>query len=279
MPHLTALQADYRKKGLTVIGVTAKDENTSAGAVEAFVAKRGKHNAYTFAYCDDRETYDAYMTAAGLDGIPTAFVVGPTGKVEFIGHALELDLIIPRVMSGTWRGQLDIDEVRKEFGRFNEIMNKGQTDPAAALKEYAVFESEQPKLVAGYFYRIMKLQLLLLGKRYEDARTLAASLIQYGVDSQDAFLLNGIRVIWSLPPWNPEKKHPELALKAAESELMVEGDRDPAALYHVAEAYAFAGDTAKTGEYGRKAIAAAEGADRKKYEAGLKKLLDSKPDR
>jgi hypothetical protein len=39
------------------------------------------------------------------------------------------------------------------------------------------------------------------------------------------------------------------------------------------EAHAFAGDTAKATEYGRKAVAEAEGEDRERYEAALRKLL------
>jgi hypothetical protein len=69
---------------------------------------------------------------------------------------------------------------------------------------------------------------------------------------------------------NPEKKYPELALKAAEAALKVEGDGDPEALFNVAEAYAFLGDMSKAGEYGQKAVAASiEGAERKDYEEQL----------
>ncbi|MBP3953919.1 TlpA family protein disulfide reductase [Gemmata sp. G18] len=273
MPHLTALQTEYKDKGLTVVGVTAKDEKNSAAAVEAFVAQRGKRYAYTFAFCEDRTTYDAYMTAAGLQGIPSVFVVGPTGKIEFIGHSMELDLVIPKVLAGTWRGQPDIDQIRKDYGRFAGIMKKAQTDPAAALKEFAAFETDFPKVAAGYYYQIKKLQLLLLGKEFDAARELSESLIRSATELANPILVSGVRLMWSASFINPDKKHPELALKAAEAELKIEGDRDPAALFHVAEAHAFAGNTVKATEYGQKAVAEASGEERKEYEAALKKLL------
>ena len=274
MPQLTALQAEYKDKGLTVVSLTVKDEKNSAAAVEAFLARRGKRYAYTFAFCEDRTTYSDYITAAGLAGIPTAFVVGPTGKIEYMGHSLELDLVIPKVMAGTWRGQPDIDVVHKEFGRFGTIMAKSRTEPAEALKEFAVFEADQPKLTAGYYYRLQKLQLLMAGKKYDDARTFTELLIRSGIDSQNSVLLNGLQLYWSFPLFNPDKKYPDLALRAAEAALKVEGDRDPEALFDVAEAYAFMGDKAKANEYGRKAIAAAAGDNRKEYEGKLKKLLE-----
>ncbi len=273
MPQLAALQTEYKGKGLTVIGVTAKDENNSAAAVEAFVDRKGKRYGYTFAFCADRTTYDAYMTAAGLPGIPSAFVVGPTGKIEFIGHSMELDLVLPKVLAGTWRGQADIDQIRKDFGRFAGIMKKAQTDPAAALKEFDAFASEFPKLTSGYYYRLKKLQLLLMGKEFDAARELSEALIRSAAEPPNTVLLNGVQLMWSTSFVNPDKKHADLALKAAEAELKIEGARSPAALFHVAEAHAFAGDTAKATEYGQKAIAAAGDAERKGYEDALKKLL------
>ncbi|QJW97000.1 TlpA disulfide reductase family protein [Frigoriglobus tundricola] len=273
MPQLTALQAEYKDKGLTVVSVTVKDEKNSA-AVESFLNKRGKRYAHTFAFCEERATYDAYITAAGLAGIPTAFVVGPTGKVEFMGTSLELDLVIPKVMAGTWRGQPDIDAVRKECARFGSIMVKIATDPAAALKEYAAFEADHPKLTAGYYYQFKKLQFLMQGKKYDEARAFTAELIRSGTDTKNTVLLNCVQLCWSFPLTNPDKKHPDLVLKAAQAVLKVEGDRDPESLFNVAEAYAFLGDTTRAGEYGRKAVAAAEGSDRKEYEEQLKKLLE-----
>ena len=61
-----------------------------------FVEKRGPKLGYTFAYADDRETYDAYMKAAGQGGIPCSFVVDKDGKIAYIGHPMYLGLVICR---------------------------------------------------------------------------------------------------------------------------------------------------------------------------------------
>ena len=70
MPHMSDLQHEYKEKGVTFIGFTAKDPNNTAEKVEQFVEKRGPKLKYTFAYADDRDTYDAWMKAAGPERHP-----------------------------------------------------------------------------------------------------------------------------------------------------------------------------------------------------------------
>src|SRR5437667_910319 len=76
MPHMGELQNEYRDKGVTFIGFSAKDPNNTEEKVAALVEKRGPKLGYTFAYADDRQTYDAWMKAAGQGGIPCSFVIG-----------------------------------------------------------------------------------------------------------------------------------------------------------------------------------------------------------
>ena len=75
MPHMSEMQAAYKSKNVTFIGFTAKDPGNTRDKVEAFVTKRGPKLGYTFAYADDAETKDAWMKAAGQNGIPCSFVV------------------------------------------------------------------------------------------------------------------------------------------------------------------------------------------------------------
>ena len=43
-----------------------------------------------------------YMRAAGQSGIPTAFIVGKTGEVEWIGHPMRIDEPVAQILDGTW---------------------------------------------------------------------------------------------------------------------------------------------------------------------------------
>jgi len=44
--------------------------------------------------------HTTYMRAAGKNGIPTAFIVGTNGNIEWIGHPLKMDQILARLIAG-----------------------------------------------------------------------------------------------------------------------------------------------------------------------------------
>src|SRR4030095_14718603 len=103
MPHLSALQRQYREKGVTFIGVTSKDtRGNDLPAVEAMVKDKGDGMDYTVAWDTERKTGEAYMKAAGQNGIPCCFLVDGTGKIVYIGHPMFLDLPMEQVVAGTW---------------------------------------------------------------------------------------------------------------------------------------------------------------------------------
>lgn len=90
IPHLTELQKEYKDKGVTIIGVASSERGNDAKSklvgVENFVRKQGKEMEYTIAFDADRSMSKDWMAAAGRNGIPCAFLVGPDGKIAWIGH-------------------------------------------------------------------------------------------------------------------------------------------------------------------------------------------------
>ena len=93
MPHMSNLQQQYRSEAI-FIGVT--DE--SKQKVEAFLASESSSGmtwaqqiTYRLATDRDGNMYRNYMAAANQMGIPTAFIVGKTGSIEWIGHPADLD--------------------------------------------------------------------------------------------------------------------------------------------------------------------------------------------
>lgn len=101
MPHVTALQEHYKSYGVTFIGVSDEKLNT----VSEFLAK-GDWNqkmGYTVATDPDRSTFLDYMYTSGNTGIPTAFIIGKEGVVEWIGHPMEIDAPLEAVVKGTWQ--------------------------------------------------------------------------------------------------------------------------------------------------------------------------------
>lgn len=270
MPHLAEIREEYKDKGLKVIAVTSKDPNNSQEDVEKFVAKKGAKFGFTYAYCDSRETDKAYMQAAGQDGIPCSFVVGKDGKIAFIGHPMELDDVLPKVIDGTWRGQADVDAIQENAKKLGEIFAKAETDIDTALKQLAEYEKANPHKAKQEMFQVSKVAMLMQGKKIEDAKVLSEPLLKKLIEKKNASLLGNLRNIWAAKELNPDKKHIEIATQAADAVLTIEGDT-PVALYGAAETYSNAGDKTKAIALLEKAIAAAENDRQKEF---LKKKLE-----
>jgi hypothetical protein len=52
---------------------------------------------------DNGATGAAYMQAAGMNSIPTAFIVGKDGVLQWIGHPASMDEPLKAVVEGTWQ--------------------------------------------------------------------------------------------------------------------------------------------------------------------------------
>ena len=148
MPHLAETQNKYADKGVQLISVSDEDLET----VEGFLKKQVKgadkddtENTYaklTSAYClttdPDKSVYETYMDAAGQNGIPTCFIVGKSGQIEWIGHPMEMDGPLEKVVGGTWDREAHLAEFKKEqqigllMAKVSKPMQKG--DVKAALK-------------------------------------------------------------------------------------------------------------------------------------------------
>lgn len=153
MPHLAATQAKYADRGVQLISISDEELPTvqsflerpfqdagsdhgsssaqtpsgadAAASGETASAATGQPATYgelTSVYClttdPDRSSFDAYMEAAGQNGIPTAFIVGKTGLVEWIGHPMSMDDTLEQVVAGTW----DREKFAAEF-RIEQEMN------------------------------------------------------------------------------------------------------------------------------------------------------------
>lgn len=273
MPHMSDMQQEYKDKGVTFIGYTAQDKNNTAEKVAKFVEKRGPKLKYTFAYADNRDTYDAWMMAAGQNGIPCCFVVDKDARIAYIGHPMYLDEVLPEVVAGKWSpdAAAGLAKVEKEVeGVFGALGG----DPEAALKAVAEFEKQHPKLAGIPYFNAPKINAMLKAKKTAEARTFAEHIIDKSVKADDAGMLQQISQTLRSPAAGGDKELAALSLKAAEGMLKINGEKDPVALYFVAEAHFAAGDKAKAKEFGARAVAAAENEGMKKQLESLTKKYD-----
>jgi len=106
-PHLSALQREYRERGLTVLGVDVWEEKgpvvRGEAEVRKFVEARAAQLAYSVALDrEDGAMARNWLEAAGLRGIPATFVVDGAGKLAWIGHPDALALVLQELYAGTW---------------------------------------------------------------------------------------------------------------------------------------------------------------------------------
>lgn len=106
IPHLTDLQK--KNADVTFIGVSVWEQDQAK--VKPFVEEMGDKMAYKVAVDSVPENEKAnegamaktWMTAAGQDGIPTAFIVNKEGKIAWIGHPMSMDEPLEKIASGSW---------------------------------------------------------------------------------------------------------------------------------------------------------------------------------
>jgi thiol-disulfide isomerase/thioredoxin len=268
MPHLAELQTQYKSEGVTIIGFTARDPNNPEKQVAAFVKKRGPKLKYTFAYDDNRTTYDAWMQAAGRTGIPCTFVVDKTGRIAYVGHPMYLGVVLPKVVAGNANGQAISDEVARieaDRGAVNEALNR---DPMAGLQALKEFEAKYP-LMAHVMSARIKLSYLPRFGKVGEAKEFAEAMVAKAIKHDDSMSLAMVSSILRLGDGKESKELLAVAVKAAEARVRMDGDGDAGALIDLADTYFVAGDKARAREFARKAAEAAAGEP-----AALRRYID-----
>jgi len=261
MPHMGDLQDEYRSKGVTFIGF-ASEANDKEEKVKAFVAKQGPKLGYSFAFGNGTETHEAYMKASGQNGIPCSFLVDRQGNIAYIGHPLFLDVVLPKVLDGSWdprAGTEMLAAADKDFDAAYEVVMAKAKGPDAGLKALSQFAAKWPALADNVYMNNAKLDLLVRGKKFPEAKELANKLIARAVTRGDT---SGLKSISTALRDTAAKGQADLTAQAIKaSEASYELDKENVAtILNLLEAYEFAGDQAKVKELGPKAVAAATAA-------------------
>lgn len=124
IPHLTEMQTKFKDKGVVFIGIS--DE--PAEKVKPFVEKMAEKMAYTVACDSDRKTSQGYMEAFGQGGIPTAFVVGKSGQVIWLGHPMaDLEKTLEQIIAGKYdlSAAVKKDEARANMDEYTKLSSSG----------------------------------------------------------------------------------------------------------------------------------------------------------
>ncbi len=176
MPHLASLQEKYRGRGVQVVSISDEPLET----VDEFLKREtetqtGDKTTFaeiTSAYClttdPDRSVYTDYMDAAQQQGIPTAFIVGKSGLVEWIGHPMSMDEPLEQIVTDVWdraayaktlEAERRFEEIGEQInrlagtGKFDEALrvidSELKTDCPAEIRERWVSILQRVKLAGG----------------------------------------------------------------------------------------------------------------------------------
>jgi len=301
MPHVNELALEYKEKGLVVVAVTNRDDRgNTLESVKEFIKNKAEKYQFSFAYSDNDDTYEAFMAAAGQNGIPCSFVIDQAGKIAFIGHPSELDDILPEIFAGTWKGQASVDAIQKaqedldsligrietavekankaNEGKDEKVVEKAIRDAVAAAatdvwKELPAFEKKNPNKAKQTMYTVQKIQLAMQARDVDSAKSLTEPFFAKAVEKKDKGTISFVARLWGSKGLNPDRKHIEIAAKAADELLRIDADGGISPHIVAAQAYYAAGQKEKAQAAGEKALKLA--GDNKKQKEGIEKALKS----
>jgi thiol-disulfide isomerase/thioredoxin len=292
IPHLTELQ---KKHGdVTVIGVSVFEHEPKQ--VRPFVEKMGEKMNYRVAMdavpdgkkADDGAMAKNWMTAAGQEGIPTAFVVNRDGVIAWIGHPAELAKPLSEVVANKWDIKAEIARVKEERVRerkFRAIVakiEKAQENDdkkgVIAVIDAAVKDDRkmEPMVASTKFNTLVELNDV------ENLATYGRKLLN-DVLKDDANQLN--ELAWSLVDPDSDKKPggkktdsklAKVAIDMASRAADLTKREDGGILDTLACAYYMDGDLAKAVETQEKAVKLQPDDDMKERLEMFKKKLKEK---
>ena len=85
IPHLNQLYQTLKTRNVEMIGISDESEEI----VKEYLRKKGPGMSYTVVADPSGTMNELWMKPAGAKGIPTAFIVGPTGRIAYIGHPMD----------------------------------------------------------------------------------------------------------------------------------------------------------------------------------------------
>ncbi len=154
MPHLAELQDKFASKGVQIISISDEDLDTvqeflkqkvpaQKGAKPEEKAASKTYADITSAYClttdPDGTSNKDYLEAASQNGIPAAFIVGKDRKIEWIGHPMEMDEPLQKVVDGSWKREefaavfKEKQDIDKGMVAFSQLMQRGKSEEGLAL--------------------------------------------------------------------------------------------------------------------------------------------------
>ncbi|HYG74420.1 MAG TPA: redoxin family protein [Planctomycetota bacterium] len=272
IPHLSEMNTKYKDKNVVFIGMNVWERDPSA--VEPFVKRMGPKMNYRVAMDDGGKTADAWLAAAGQNGIPCSFLVDKEGKVAWIGHPMSLEPVLAKVVAGTYdvKKQAEIDKKKAVIQRkMQTAAEENDADKFIAAADEMIALEPESAVELG----VAKGSVLLQSKKYAEGYALLSKLADNEIkDNADA--LNA--VAWGiLATDNIEKRDFDLALKCAQRADELTKHENGPILDTLARAYFDKGQIDKAIETQTRAVEKSKGEQiEEELKATLKRYKEAK---
>lgn len=269
IPHLTELQKKYPQVKFVGVSVWETDQT----AVKPFVKGMGDKMNYCIAMDtvppgksgNEGLMAKTWMTAAGQDGIPSAFIINKDSKIAWIGHPMTMEEPLKKIIAGNWDLNAEKAKIEKEQDqkikmmalrqKLQKAVQSGDPKQAVDVIDQAIAEDPAMEMQLG----MTKFGMLM--KDPEQAATYGTHLVDK-VYADNAMALNSIA--WNLVDpahAKPEPKLAALALKAIQRADELTKSKDPAISDTLGRAYFVMGDNAKALEAQERAVKLAKGTE------------------
>ena len=180
MPMLAELQNKYRGQDVQVIGVSNESTDLIATMLKQQHAELGKTfgeitSAYSLATDPDNSVHADYMEATGSEGIPTAFIVGKTGILEWYGSPFDMDEPLEKVVDDTWdmaafKAEMDAKkQLQKNIQTVAGLEEAGKYDEAIAFSAARAKDAPNEQ-ISGYWNSIQNMLKLVSNKMDDETK-------------------------------------------------------------------------------------------------------------
>jgi len=291
MPHIVETQKKYAEKGVQIVSISNEPKETVEEFLDRKVPRSEKEMTFrdlTKSYClttdPDGSVNESYMEAAGQNGIPCAFIVGKDGKIEWIGHPMQMDEPLKSVVEGKWDRKAFADEF-KEQQEAEALQMKVQQQVGLLLRDKKFKEAlekfdeltapvKSPEMKLQFAMMKLRLHQIASSEQSEVAKTLKDTL---AMASKDPMMSNQVAwTVWEMTEQGQLKKDKELlgeALKVAQAAAdKLEGEPKAMTLDTVAHLNYGLGNIADAIKAQKAAIAIM--GDKDEYKAFLEELQE-----
>lgn len=216
------------------------------------------------------------MRASGQRGIPTAFIVGKSGLVEWIGHPMSMDEPLAQIVDGSYDREAAKARIAKEQA-FELIMQQAQQKMMTAFQAQdwdelmSVLDGLKEQAPKEMVPQIQMQQFTVMSSMAnlpDRADKIANEIIaEQGGDAQ---MMNALA--WAIAT-DPRIQQPnlEIALKAVNAGVKASNGEDPSVLDTLATVQAEMGDFAAAIKTEEKALGMVEEGEMKmEFEAKIK---------